>query len=250
MNYFTYLGQQYRQYVPKRDEGAEVLVLQFGEGLDFELAHAENVVGDPWQYYIAWGEKASGTERYRATLRSAVRGLWKGIISYDQFVDNMLASTDRFMRMAFTEGTRSCGIQPDEWSDAERNRLLGAIVYERQWITGLATTVENVRRDGGKLTPLFTRLEIWAGRYEGLRDEAAAMACADRKFMWVRGATEGCSSCIKLHGKIKRGSWWTENGVLPRVHGSPLLLCQGFRCQCRLVPTDLPLSRGPMPGLP
>ena len=59
-----------------------------------------------------------------------------------------------------------------------------------------------------------------------------------------------CNSCLKLDGKVKRASWWTENNVLPRVPGAPWLACKGWRCQCGLFPTDKPLSRGRMPKLP
>ncbi len=59
-----------------------------------------------------------------------------------------------------------------------------------------------------------------------------------------------CSSCLKLDGKVKRASWWTENNVLPRVPGAPWLACKGWRCQCGLFTTDKPLSRGRMPKLP
>lgn len=194
----------------------------------------------------------SGTERYRSNIRGPVRGLWAGLIDYDQFFDEMLRVVRNGMTRGWHDGAAECGIKPDEMTAEEKQQLEAAIAYENQWINGLAETIEqNSKANGGKLTPLFSRMEIWIGRYIGIHDKAMAMACADKKLEWVQGPTsDQCGSCSKLNGKVKRGSFWTEQGILPRVHGAWYLECNGFRCKCELVPTDKPLSRGPLPSLP
>jgi hypothetical protein len=84
-----------------------------------------------------------------------------------------------------------------------------------------------------------------------VRDKAKVMACADTKLEWVQGPSEeGCGSCSRLNGKVKRASYWNRVNVLPRVHGAPYLACNGFRCQCELKETNKPLSKGPLPRLP
>ena len=103
----------------------------------------------------------------------------------------------------------------------------------------------------GKLTPLLTRIEIWIGRWEGVKSQATVMACGDQKLKWNQGPSEkGCKTCTKLNGQVRRASFWKDKGVLPRVHDSPLLDCKGFRCACTIDPTDEPLSRGRFPNIP
>ena len=189
---------------------------------------------------------------YRQAIRNAVRGLWKGVIDYDQFFDVMTTAIRQGVQAAFQEGAQDCGILPSEFSPAERAALERNIRYESQWIAGYADAIEEgSQANGGKLTPLLQRSEIWTGRWSGIRDEARTLACADQKLKWVQGPTsDQCASCTKLNGKVKRGSFWSERGILPRVHGAPYLECQGFRCQCSLEPTDEPCSKGPLPSLP
>lgn len=192
-----------------------------------------------------------GTSLYRSSLRAAIRGLWLGVLDPDQFWKAMSLAIKTHLRKAWLSGAKECGIAADELSQAEVLALQEAIDYEYIWIGGLANTIiENSKARGGKLTPLFTRIEIWIGRWEGVRSKALTMACADRKLKWVVGPTEHCRSCLALNGKVKRASWWNENGMLPRVHDAPYLACHGFRCQCTLEPTDDPISKGRMPRLP
>lgn len=196
--------------------------------------------------------EADGTDRYQSGLRGAVRGLWSGVIDYDQFFDMMLVSIRRNLTQAWQEGAAECGILLSDLTPAERTALEQAIAYETQWIAGLGSaTEEGSKANGGKLAPLFTRLEIWVGRYVGVRDKAKVMACGDQKLKWVLGPTEqSCTSCSRLNNKVKRASYWNRVGVLPRVHGAPWLACRGFRCQCILQLTDEPCSPGPLPSLP
>jgi len=181
-----------------------------------------------------------------------VRGLWNGSLDYDLFFDAMMTGIRRGLTDAFHSGAADCGILPSELKKEERVALERAINYETQWIDGFAATIEeNSRDNGGALGPLHSRAEIWIGRYEGVKAEAMAMACADKKLRWVLGPTEdSCRSCQALSGKVKRASYWNEQGILPRVHGASYLECNGFRCLCELVPTDEPASKGPLPSLP
>lgn len=194
---------------------------------------------------------SKGTVNYRRGLRAAIRGLWGGVFDRIQFWDAMSSTIWRGLTTAWHLGAQDCGIAPDELSPQELVALQKAIDYEHLWIGGLANAIEaNSKAKKGKLTPLLRRAEVWIGRWEGVRSAARVMACGDKKLEWVLGPTEHCRSCLALSGKVKRASWWRENGILPRVHGAWWLACHGFRCQCQLLPTDKPLSRGRMPKLP
>lgn len=194
---------------------------------------------------------STGTAQYRSEIRAAVRGLWSGVLSYFDFWDAMSAAINRSLTGAWHTGMKDCGVLPDEMTPQESAALMQRIIYEHQWIDGFGNAIEQgSKANGGKLTPLYSRAEIWIGRWEGVRTEARVLACRDKKLKWTLGPTEHCASCMKLAGQVRRASFWNEKGVLPRVHGSPFLACHGFRCQCTLEPTDEPASRGPLPKLP
>lgn len=162
---------------------------------------------------------------YRNAIRAAVRGVWIGIFDYDNFWDAMSTAIRFYLPRAWHEGALECGIAPSELMPAEKRKLQQAVNYEFQWIDGYARAIEEgSKAEGGNLSPLYSRAEIWIGRWEGIKSEARVMACADKKLKWVLGATEkSCRSCTRLNGKVKRASYWNEKGILPRVHGSPLL---------------------------
>jgi hypothetical protein len=193
----------------------------------------------------------AGIDAYRRAIRGAVRGFWSGVLDYGEFWDMMDTVTTDGLTNAWNEGARECGVLPDEMTQEERVELGRAIAYEKQWISGFAAAIEkNDKASGGQLEPLFQRAKIWIGRWEGVRAKAMAMACKDKKLKWIFGDAQHCVSCEKLNGRVKRASYWNEKGILPRVHNAPYLACGGWLCRCTLVPTDEPMSKGPLPSLP
>lgn len=188
---------------------------------------------------------------YSNAIRGAVRGFWLGIFDYDQFFESMMAAIRLHIPKAWYSGAADCGIMPADLSPEERVEIERNVTFEYQFINGFALAIEEgSKANGGRLGSLFARADVWIGRWEGIQSKARTMACADEKLEWVLGPTERpCSSCQKLSGKVKRGSYWDKKGVLPRVRGAVYLICKGFG-SCELLPTDKPLSRGPLPKLP
>jgi len=185
---------------------------------------------------------------YRRNLRAAVRGLWSGAISASQFNSVMKADIDRNLTKAWDEGAKECGVKPDEYTDAEHLALAEGILKEQGFVEGFAADVQaNSKANKGKLTPLFGRLEMWVNRYNDFKNQAKAMVCKDAKLEWIYGDTRHCSTCLALHGKVKRASQWQASGILPQQPPNDMLECGGWRCQCHLEPTDKPVSKGPLP---
>ena len=60
---------------------------------------------------------------------------------------------------------------------------------------------------------------------------------------------DNCRTCLALDGKVKRASFWDTTGVHPQATNGTLE-CNGYNCGCELIPTDEPLSRGPLPNVP
>lgn len=186
-------------------------------------------------------------------LRASVRGLWAGEYTAAEFQGNMLLVLDVGYRGAWMSGATDFGINSEsELTDAELNALNTLIFEAYGHVAGLAEFVqEHSRANGGLLGDCVARLPLWYSRYDQAVNQGRVMAGQDQKLMWVLGRTEqSCSSCLKLAGQVRRGSFWYEHDVLPRVPNSPVLACGGWRCDCSLVPTDEPMSRGRLPSLP
>jgi len=185
---------------------------------------------------------------YRRNLRAAVRGLWTGAISADQFVGVMKADIDRNLTRAWDAGAKECGVKPDEYTDAEHLALAQAILKEQTFVEQFGADIQaGSKANKGKLTPLFRRVELWANRYNDIKNQAKALICKDKKLEWVYGDTVHCSTCLALHGKIKRASQWQASGIQPQNPPNKNLECGGWKCQCTLRVTDKPVSKGPLP---
>lgn len=184
-------------------------------------------------------------------IRQAIRGLWKGQIGRFAFFDSMFSSLTNGYTRAWRQGARECGVQFDELTPGEVQTLQVRIAEQTPFIGNLADViVTNSQAAGGKLGPLLRRGDIWVNGYRRIQQEAKTMACNDKKLVWELGPAEHCASCLRLSGQVRRGSFWEERGILPRVPGASYLDCNGYRCQCSLTPTDKPSSRGPLPRLP
>lgn len=185
--------------------------------------------------------------RYRAALRARVRGLWSGVFDYGEFVDGFSADIQDGITKAWSDGTKECGVLPSEWSAQEIQALALFITSQVMQVGFFAIAIEqNTRALGGKLAPLFRRTELWVNRYPEAKMQAAALACGDRKKVWVLGPTEKhCKSCGGFEGRVYRNTVWLANGALPRTFQ---LACSGFNCKCRLEDTDQRVTPGKFPS--
>jgi hypothetical protein len=171
---------------------------------------------------------AESESAYRSALRARVRGFWGGFFNYDDFVDGFSADIREGIVRAWEDGTAECGISASEWS-LEEVRALQTFIGEQVMQVGFfAIAIEqNTKALGGKLGPLFQRTELWVNRYSEAKFQAAAMACGNRKKVWVLGPTEKhCESCGGFESRVYRYSTWLDNGALPR---SRRLACGGYR---------------------
>ena len=178
---------------------------------------------------------------YQANLRTAVRGFYSGTLTQGQFTDAMESSIRRGLTRAFIEGAKVCGVKQDELTDKELDALTEAIESEFEYIGDFAAGIE----ESEKLASLYSRLNLWVNRYNDIQNRAKLMACADSKLEWQIGPTERhCRDCSKYDTRVYRGSTWGD--IRPQ---SPSLACHGYRCKCKLNPTDNSLTRGEPPGM-
>lgn len=187
-------------------------------------------------------------DTYRANLRANARALWLAEWDEFDFYVAMLSTVRRAFTQAFYEGAAVCGIAPQELSRGELLRLEEEIVQENSYIDGLADFIsENSKAMGGKLTDVYTRVELWVQGYARVKNLGQITACGDLKLKWNLHPAEHCTSCLKLAGKVKRASFWEKLEVFPKAWDK--LICR-LGCKCTLDPTDEPLTPGPLPSLP
>ncbi len=180
------------------------------------------------------------------SIRAAVRALWRGIITMDEFISIMQIALDRGFEQAWREGAKSVGILPGERTAAEDAAKREILLTSLAALSGFAVFIFANQRGISLLSTVLTRAELWINRYNEVRNLAIQMSAADEKLIWRVGPTEHCIDCVRLDGKVKRASQWLAAGIRPR---DKRLNCGGFRCQCETTSTKEPLSMGPLPKL-
>ena len=184
---------------------------------------------------------------FGASIRAAVRGFWAGHTNEFDFFDSMMVSIRRNLTKAWQEGAAEVGIRADELTSEELRGLENMIAGQFPHIGGFADAIEaGSKANGGLLRPQVARGRMWIARWDEAKMKGRMMAAGDIKQVWVLGPTLAhCGTCLKMSGKVKRSSTWLAHGILPK---SPILRCGGFNCKCSLDPTDLPMSKGRLPG--
>jgi len=180
-------------------------------------------------------------------VRGLTRGYWAGEIDQFTFVDSMIEAVRRGITQAWYQGFRECGFSVEEMTHDERSQLDQHILDSHSTILSFARFIaENSKASGGKLRTCLARAELWTNRYNAVYNEAKAIACADQKLMWLYNPEkEHCVDCLRYHGRVYRASVWKKYGALPQSRN---LACGGWRCGCRLVPTDQPCTPGRPPS--
>jgi hypothetical protein len=190
-----------------------------------------------------------GIVTFRRNVRSVVRGLWTGALRKAQALRVFRSAIEQAVERAWLEGAQECGIQVDELT-VEELTARDEFIFEQNDLAPnfIDDIVAKSKANGGQLQPLMQRAEMWINQYDSAKTQGEAMACANEKRIWRVGRTEHCRTCLALNGQVRRMSFWLNN-VLPRNAPNEKLLCRGFRCQCTLQKTDLPISRGRLPRL-
>lgn len=195
-----------------------------------------------------------GIAQIRREIRGAVRGLWSGALSWEDSWESVDSTIERLWRKAFHDGAKEVGVLPVELTPSEKLELRQGIAQETSYIAGLLDATEaGSRANGGKLGPLYKRVELWVQRYQQVYTDGMMTAREDPKLKWIQTALEGCVTCVRLAGKIKRKSQWEKAGVYPQsptqlqcmidAHGPTV-------CKCYFEVTTEPLSKGPLPRTP
>ena len=180
------------------------------------------------------------------------RGLWTGALSWEQAWELGTFNIRAGLTNAWHRGMESVGLRPADMTPEEKVALDQVVFQEINRLAPFLDEIEqNSKANGGKLGPLFERAAMWANRFPDVENRAREMAQNDPVLEWVinytRTVEHNCNTCLRLNHKVKRASAWRRAGLHPQNPPNDKLECGGWLCGCGLVPSDKPLSKGPLP---
>jgi hypothetical protein len=174
-------------------------------------------------------------------LNQSVGDLYNGKITEDDFSGNLADLLEQQLRRAWNEGMRANDLDPatdmtDEWEAIYQEAVLAQYEYIEQFAADIAQGAE----DGAGSAQFKARAASWANRYNDMVS-TSTLETADKKdrLIWEMGATEQhCVTCSSLNGIIAWAEEWEISGFHPQGAQNDLLSCGGWKCDCRLSPTD------------
>ncbi len=176
---------------------------------------------------------------YVRALRRAVLNFYRMDMDAFEFIDEMVRLIDEQFTRAWNEGAREVGVDPKDMTDDDLAILERRKIDEQQHILGFASDIETARMEQAPITPLYNRVELWANRYNEIKNDAAIHFGGRKKLEWILGATEEhCATCSRLNGIVAWAREWEQSGFHPQGAPNLLLECQGWRCDCSLIVTD------------
>lgn len=186
-------------------------------------------------------------QTFARALRGIVLSLYNNQTDTVNFFDAATSIIYHGYTSAWYQGAKSAGIKPDELTPEETGAMQAAVFQQLLFLQGFADYIFQYSRSMNNSMPaVINRMSLWLNRWNQFVNQGRMMARLDLKYEWVVGKTEHCRDCIRLSGKVKRGSQWLASGIHPQ---SRRLACGGFKCQCSWVQTDKKLSKGPLPSV-
>lgn len=182
-------------------------------------------------------EGAMDRHLWAASLEMFRTGDLSGFL--DVFVDDIRNQLTR----AFNEGARDVGMDPGEFTADDRQHLEIWIQSEYEHVLNLAQAIQDLHMSGVTLAEfrdaIRWRIELWANRYNEVVNEARVWFGGKTRLIWVLGETEEhCPSCSALAGIVAFAEEWDQSGYRPQQPPNRMLACEGWRCHCRLSPTE------------
>ena len=181
-------------------------------------------------------------------------GLWdaagtvRGGEARERFLSGMIDTLRVQLNQAFTAGMASVGLSASDVTYSERQAIEMFIAKQLPFVRAMGTEIiqnrlSSLMGGSGSLESITARADIWNNLYREAYNLGVVLGAKDQKLTWRLGPTEHCRSCLHYSGKVYRASLWMKYGAMPQ---SRELACGGYRCQCRLVPTNDPAT----PGVP
>ena len=176
------------------------------------------------------------------TIQRMVYGVYNGNMGGD-FVDILGSLMTGQITQAFQQALEDEGyttfIMPWDLQTALTDQINLLVNFD--YIYQYYKDIVDARVDGTSIIPLLARADLWANRYNESYNLAISILTKMHggKLMWVEGDTvHKCSTCLALDGIVAYASEWERAGVKPQSAPNAALECDGWKCECKLVPTD------------
>ena len=161
-----------------------------------------------------------------------------GVTSKRMISSRMAELIDAQLNRAWADGMRENELDPVEDMEPEWQSMLDEIILsEYNYVDGFAADIVAARDEQLDWEPLLSRAELWANRYNDVYN-TSVVTTGNQKLIWILGATEvHCDTCAALNGIVAWAEEWEESGVVPQNPPNRYLDCEGWRCDCELIPT-------------
>lgn len=107
----------------------------------------------------------------------------------------------------------------------------------------IKSLMDDIKSGKVNTSELEGRVPLWVNKSLKKAYHLGLASTNNKQFyMWVLGNTiEHCTTCLTAHGQVHRLGTWVKAGILPQSND---LECGGWRCDCRLIPTDVLFAKG------
>lgn len=178
---------------------------------------------------------------FESRFGAVVADMQSGDLSSRQRAGNIIRQLLRmFGARAYRQGLEDAGVDdtPDEEEQAEINSLLSE---QSGFVSSLTTAMIN---EGISQAQADGKAQLWFNG--GISPLYSAGLMAGNKNIMLEfvlgGAEQHCTDCPRLNKQVHRAKDWKKRNLdgIPRV--GQATECEGWRCQCKLVPTTAKAS--------
>lgn len=177
-------------------------------------------------------------EQFGSRLTNLVKALYSETITAPDFIDSLAALISRQITLAYLEAWKDEG--RGAYPDYLQESADAAILAQFDFVDQFARDIVDARLEKKPVDGLLARVPLWANRYNEAYNEAIKLITLNNggNLEWVYGDTDHCNTCISLNGIVMSAKDWDTLGVKPQSAPNNKLECGGWKCQCRLEPTD------------
>lgn len=173
-------------------------------------------------------------------IQGLVRGVYTDMVHGD-FIDTMANLISGQLTQAYMQAFEDAGFtdafMPEYLTKPLETMILGQYDYVDQYFRDIV----DARIDQTPIDPLLARAQLWAGQYDTAYQNATALITKEMggKLVWVEGDTlEKCNTCKDLDGIVMYAHEWDTLGLRPKNPPNRKIDCEGWHCDCQLLPTD------------
>jgi hypothetical protein len=182
-------------------------------------------------------------EMFNRQLWSYALDFFRDNITDDWFEQSFMYAIDNQLTRAWNEGADEVGVSQSDMTDDDLALLSKLIAEEKEYITGLAVAIIDIKDSGATLDDFRSqfrpRIDIWASKYDEVKIKSSMHFNGKVRRKWILGAAEEhCPSCSALNGIVAYSYEWEAAGIFPGENGSETLACHGYNCQCECPETD------------